>query len=673
MATYYVSTSGSDSAAGGVTTPWLTLQHAVSSVEPGDTINVESGTYVGCRIGISGTEASPITLQAAAEASVVVSGAGPSNVHGSTIEIENFSSTVSYWTISGLTAQNASLYAGIDVRSSNNITITNCICTNNYSFGIFSGTANHLTINNCTASNSQTAHGIYLSNSGNYATITGCTVSNNDACGIEFNGGGGTMTGNVVADNFIYGNGAIGGAALNFDGFINSQVYNNLLYNNAAGGIVLYMLDGATGSTGNVVVNNTVVMPSGARFGISIDNGSTGNIIENNIVTSTSGCVEIDSGSTSGFVCNYNVYNTGGQFSTNGGNSDISFASWKTNGYDANSLTGTTTAIFVSPSTNNYQLATGSPALANGSATYAPSVDINGTPRNGVIDIGAYQDSTSQPTLTAAAGSFTMTGKAATLATQRKVTAANGSFALSGSAAALFKAAGLFASNGVFTDTGEAAGLTSQRKMTAVDGVFVMTGEAATLSVHRNLTAANGSFAVTGEAINLNTQRTLSPIHGLYTVTGQSAGLFKGNGFLAIDGTFTMTGEPVTLSVQRKVTAVHGSFVETGEPIVLNSTRTFVLNTGSFSETGFPVILSVGSITIVNGSALIQSGSVFSGTGVFILSCTPKCGALTARPPGSFRCGTNQETCIRITKNAFIPAITVCELLAGFAIAPECY
>ena len=42
---YYVSKSGSDSNAGTLAAPWLTIQHAASSVKAGDTVEVMAGTY----------------------------------------------------------------------------------------------------------------------------------------------------------------------------------------------------------------------------------------------------------------------------------------------------------------------------------------------------------------------------------------------------------------------------------------------------------------------------------------------------------------------------------------------------------------------------------------------------------------------------------------------------
>jgi len=64
--TFYVSPSGSDSASGSSSAPWRTIQKAADTLNAGQTAIVAAGNY-GERVRItrSGTQASPITLQAA--------------------------------------------------------------------------------------------------------------------------------------------------------------------------------------------------------------------------------------------------------------------------------------------------------------------------------------------------------------------------------------------------------------------------------------------------------------------------------------------------------------------------------------------------------------------------------------------------------------------------------
>jgi len=73
--TYYVSPTGSDSAAGTSSAPWRTIQKAADTLQPGQTAIVSAGNY-GERVSIasSGTNAAPITLQVANQADVQLLG-----------------------------------------------------------------------------------------------------------------------------------------------------------------------------------------------------------------------------------------------------------------------------------------------------------------------------------------------------------------------------------------------------------------------------------------------------------------------------------------------------------------------------------------------------------------------------------------------------------------------
>jgi parallel beta-helix repeat protein len=396
--TYFVATTGSDSNAGSNAAPWATLQHAVDTAKPGDVIEVESGTFVGCRIGNSGTAAAPITLEAAPGAQVTINAPGPNNAHGSDIEVENFSATVSYWIISGFTVTNAPTDAGIDIRVANNITVENCVCDNNAQWGIFTAFTNNEIIQNNTCDNNL-QHGIYLSNSGDNATVTGNTVANNTGSGIQLNGdisqgGDGIMSNNTITDNIIYGNGAGGGAGINLDGVQNSTIENNLLYNNLAAGIALFKIDGGGPSSNNLIENNTVVMSSvTSRYALSIKNGSTGNTVYNNILLAPAagqGAITISGSSLAGFTSDYNIVTS--KFLD--GNKSYTLSTWQTaTGQDKHSLVATAAQVFVNPLANDYLLSATSPAINAGTSTKAPPLDLAGNPRpyGGAYDIGCYE------------------------------------------------------------------------------------------------------------------------------------------------------------------------------------------------------------------------------------------------------------------------------------------
>jgi parallel beta-helix repeat protein len=397
LSTFFVATTGNDAAAGSSSAPWQSLQHAVNSAQAGDIIEVESGTYAGCRIGNSGTASAPITLEAAPGAQVIVDAPGAGNYHGSDIEVENFNGTVSNWILTGLQVENAPTY-GIDVRVTQNITVENCVVHNNGRSGIFLAFSDHPLIQSNTSYDNG-EHGIYDSNSGDYPTIRGNTSYGNHDSGIQLNGdvndgGDGIITGGLIERNTIYANGAGGGSGINLDGVQGTKIQDNLLYGNLASGISLFQIDGGGPSEGNIVVDNTIIQPVGSRWALNIQNGAIDNTALDNILLNAgtnSGAIDISSDSLPGFVSNHNVVSNA--FTTDD-STVISLAQWKSaTGQDANSLVATPAALFANAGSNNYQLVATSPAVGEGTATDSPSYDINGNPRptGNRYDAGAYQ------------------------------------------------------------------------------------------------------------------------------------------------------------------------------------------------------------------------------------------------------------------------------------------
>src|SRR4051812_48237252 len=61
---YFVSSSGSDSAAGTSAAPWRTLQHAADVTFAGDRVTARAGNYVGFDLRHSGSAALPIEFVA---------------------------------------------------------------------------------------------------------------------------------------------------------------------------------------------------------------------------------------------------------------------------------------------------------------------------------------------------------------------------------------------------------------------------------------------------------------------------------------------------------------------------------------------------------------------------------------------------------------------------------
>jgi hypothetical protein len=211
-------------------------------------------------------------------------------------------------------------------------------------------------------------------------------------------GGTGLITGALVEDNIIHDNGVGGASGINCDGVQSSIIRDNLLYNNHDSGISLYDIDGAAGSINNVVVNNTIVMPSGSRWALNIKNVGTGNTAFNNILFNAGGdgAINIASDSLPGFTSNFNIVTN--LFSPDDGTTFESLAQWQSQtGQDKNSIISTPSAVFVNQAANNYQELSTSPSVDAGVSSLAghnaPTVDIVGVarPQGSGWDIGTYE------------------------------------------------------------------------------------------------------------------------------------------------------------------------------------------------------------------------------------------------------------------------------------------
>jgi len=76
---FYVSTTGSDSNSGTISSPWGSLGHALTSLGPGDNLYLREGTYYesGISIGLDGTSSQPITIQSYPGEQAVIDGGVP--------------------------------------------------------------------------------------------------------------------------------------------------------------------------------------------------------------------------------------------------------------------------------------------------------------------------------------------------------------------------------------------------------------------------------------------------------------------------------------------------------------------------------------------------------------------------------------------------------------------
>jgi hypothetical protein len=399
LTTLYVATTGNDAADGSLDHPWQTLQHAANVVNPGDTVVVRAGNYIGMYLDRDGTATGRITFKA--DPGVTINQRNATTPDGINLE------GADYITIDGFNVVGMPR-TGIRAVTDHDVILRNNHLDQNGSWGILTGFSDDILIENNVASRSVAQHGIYVSNSGDRPIIRNNTIWGNHDAGIHMNGdasmgGDGIISGALVEGNVIYDNGLGGGSGINCDGVQNSTIRNNLIYNEHASGISLYRIDGGGGSTGNVVVNNTVIVASDGRWDLNISGGSTGNTVRNNIFYdnhSFRGSLTISGDSLAAFTSDYNVVMN--RFSKDDGNTVQTLTQWQTStGQDIHSLFATPSQLFVNAAMNDYHLSSTSLAVDKGTSQFAPAIDFEGTarPSGAGFDIGADEldDATPPP------------------------------------------------------------------------------------------------------------------------------------------------------------------------------------------------------------------------------------------------------------------------------------
>jgi len=393
-ATYYVSPAGNDNNPCTQPLPCREIREPLTFVTAGDTILVADGSYKGFDVfDVHGAPGAPVTIQAQGSgAMVLVTNDRPDN--RDTIFV-TFSSDV---VVDGLRAFGA-IRAAVRVDQSPRITVRNGVFGDNTTWGIFTDFSDDLLLEGNECYGSVEEHGIYVSNSGDRPVVRGNRVHDNNASGIQLNadlsaGGDGIITDALIENNVVYGNGILGGAAINLDGVQDSVVRNNLLYDNHATGIVNYMGDGAEGPRGMSILHNTVDQAVDGRWALLMWNTSGTNLVRNNILynrnPSRGGITYLDDTDVANTDSDYNIMDL---VTPDDGNTVYTLAEWQALGHEPHSLSAPLASLFVDPDAGDYHLSPASPAVDAGQTLPQVTVDIEGNPRPAgpASDIGAYE------------------------------------------------------------------------------------------------------------------------------------------------------------------------------------------------------------------------------------------------------------------------------------------
>jgi len=342
-ATYYVSISGSDSNPGTSDQPLRNILMAYGLTNPGDTVIVMPGTYsetyndYGLRLNRSGLPGRPITVKSAEKWQAVLDGQ-IDNSHKNVVWMDG-----DYNVLEGFVITNGS-YGGIWMEAVGNVVLNNEIHHNGNGGdpespdgqnGIFSaGGTGHQYVGNYVHHNgriqwdSNLDHGLYL-------------CADNE----------------LIANNIVTNNSAMGLQIAGYDTVSNMHVYNNVFAFNGGAGVLLWMdIDG-------VDIKNNITYSNGFGIGTYGAHG-WGVVVENNV----------GFGDRQGFM----------NFGNDGTSSDLTYS--LANNIEADPQ-------FVNARAEDFRLQSSSPAINSGAYISEITSGYEGNSRTAgtSYDIGAYE------------------------------------------------------------------------------------------------------------------------------------------------------------------------------------------------------------------------------------------------------------------------------------------
>ncbi|VVB89784.1 Right handed beta helix region [uncultured archaeon] len=408
--TYYVATNGNDGNSGSSSSPWRTIQHAADTVSAGATVYVMGGTYnEKVTIKKSGSSGSYITFAAYPGQTATIDGTGISLNYDGLIRMDG----VSYIKISGFTVVHSSFMGIMMSGGASNIIVQNNHISDTSSSALLAQDASYITYDGNEVTNSQTMKGlsgqtnenvniirtnnfeiknnhiysnanfesIDVKEGSSYGSIHGNDISGAHSAGIYVDSQGKNSQNIDIYQNKVHDSQESGARGIaigveNSGSAKNMRIYNNIVWNMGAIGIVAGTSYSA-GAVDNIAVVNNVAYNNGLvdswGGGIKIEYSSATNMrIRNNIASQNRNSQIDNAAGGNAAVTNNLVDGSGG---TTGGSY----------------VTGS--PQFVNPSGGDFHIQSGSPAIDKGTSTDAPAVDFDGNsrPKGAGYDIGAFE------------------------------------------------------------------------------------------------------------------------------------------------------------------------------------------------------------------------------------------------------------------------------------------
>jgi hypothetical protein len=420
--TWYVATTGSDTAAGDISHPFKTIQHAVDVAQAGDTIYIHAGTY-NERITIkrSGTAGNPIILTGVTgEAQPIIDGTGYNHWQGLI-----YLNSQKYITFNNLKIQNSAthgIYTSFEpIPASTDITVTNCNFFHIARYSILfyaedkTNPCYRMKVTHCNFDDIQ-----YAVTTEECATFGGCydsefsynTMTNLGKIGFDIS----TCKNTICHHNDIdvtdmspeaCGIYVIGGHA---PGYTVSDIIvsNNYVHGNRQ--CIMFSNEDADTYIRDITIANNVIVTTGGyeslhQFNMNMPNYYDNiKIIHNTIYTTGSdgNCIQLEASSsvmTNVVIANNILWSVSGrQFSSAAPVTLANNLNWGASGYMAGTLRGDPLFTNIGTGAERFHIQSGSPVINAGSSLYGTQYDFDGKARTSAYDIGAYEyDGTTSP------------------------------------------------------------------------------------------------------------------------------------------------------------------------------------------------------------------------------------------------------------------------------------
>jgi parallel beta-helix repeat protein len=373
---------------------------------------VANGSYLGFELnGVSGSPGSPIVITDPGHDAVIETNGSCCN-WSTQGEVDNlYFNQVSWFVVDGLRSydiESTVPTANLWVSQCNHLVLSNLTFENGTYWNFTQGWANkaslfvdlssNITVEYDNISGAAASHGIYFNNDGvplSYGdTIRNNILDDNNWSGVQFV----YATNSTVEDNVIAGNGAGGAAGISLREIVDSDIVNNLVYDEMGAGIAITedpYSAGGTLTSGDLFAYNTIVAASNGRSALLVGSGSTGtrSTVRDNILyaANNGSWASIDYQDLPGvddLVSDHNVVQN-----VQDPNGTYTLSQWKGLGHENGSIAATPAQLFVNSGLDDYNLSATSPAIKAGEAMPAVNRDIVGDPRPviGASDIGCYE------------------------------------------------------------------------------------------------------------------------------------------------------------------------------------------------------------------------------------------------------------------------------------------